>query len=111
MNEVNENQKMKSSRLKLQLLLEELFESKNVYYRPPENLKMKYPAIVYSKSKIYTNNADDIKYLNKDQYNIIVIDAMPDNDVINKILELPYSSYDRNYIANNLNHDSLILYF
>ena len=41
---------MKRTRLTLQTKLEDLLGSKHVYYQPPENLKMEYPAIRYSKS-------------------------------------------------------------
>lgn len=100
-----------NNRLKLQDKLEELLGNRNVYYQPPENLKMEYPAIRYSKTKIDSKHADDIKYSNMDRYEIIVIDGLPDNDVIDKILKLPYSTFDRHYISNNLNHDTIILYF
>ena len=95
----------------LQTKLEGLFESKNVYYQPPENLKMDYPAIRYSKYKIESEYADDMKYLNSNSYQIIVIDQIPDNPVINKILELPYSFFDRHYVSNNLNHYVFTLYW
>ena len=100
-----------ASRLQLQSKLEELLGNKNVYYQPPESLKMEYPAIRYSKSKIESVNADNIKYSNYTRYEIIVIDRRPDNDVINKILSLPLSSYDRHYTSDNLNHDIITLYF
>ena len=51
----------------------------------------------------------DIK-LNK-KIKIIVIDKKPDNEVINKLLELPYCSYDRQYVADNLYHDVFTLYY
>lgn len=100
-----------ASRLELQSKLEELLGSRNVYYQPPENLKMEYPAIRYSKNNIDSRYADDIKYSNFTRYELIVIDRRPDNDVIQKILELPLSSFERHYVSNNLNHDVLILYF
>lgn len=100
-----------ASRLELQSKLEELLGNRNVYYQPPENLKMEYPAIRYSLSKIESRHADNAKYSNFNRYDIIVIDKRPDNDVIQKILELPYSSYDRHYASNNMNHDVIILYF
>lgn len=99
------------TRLNLQNKLVELLGSNHVYYQPPESLKMEYPAIRYSKSDIINKNADDIKYSKFDRYEIIVIDKRPDNEVIQKILELPYSSFDRHYTANNLNHDVIILYY
>lgn len=100
-----------ASRLELQTKLEELLGSRNVYYQPPESLKMEYPAIRYSKSDIESRHADDIKYSNFTLYEITVIDRKPDNSVIDKILFLPLSSFDRHYVADNLNHDVIKLYF
>lgn len=100
-----------ASRLELQAKLEELLGSKNVYYQPPESLKMNYPAIVYSKSRIDTRKANNSTYSRNTRYEITVIDRLPDNPVIDKLMELPYCSYDRPYKADNLNHDVLTLYF
>ena len=36
------------NRLDLQKIFEDILGSKNVYFQPPESLKMKYPAIRYS---------------------------------------------------------------
>lgn len=99
------------TRIELQRKLEELLGSAHVYYQPPESVKMEYPAIVYSKSSIKGFHADNMKYLTTNRYEIIVIDRMPDNDVITRLLKLPYCSYDRNYKSDNLNHDVLTLYY
>lgn len=100
-----------NNRLKLQNKLEELLGSRNVYYQPPESLKMEYPAIRYSKSNIRSRHADNVKYSNFTSYEIIVLDKKPDNKVIEKILELPLSSFDRHYVSDNLNHDIITLYY
>lgn len=100
-----------ASRLDLQSKLEELLGNRNVYYQPPASLKMKYPAIRYDKSDISSRHADNTKYSNFTQYELIVIDSKPDNKVIDKILELPLSSYERHYTADNLHHDVINLYF
>lgn len=102
---------MADRRLELHSLLEELLGSKNVYYQPPESIKMQYDAIKYSKETIRTTHANDGKYLMKDRYELIVIAKRPDNPVIKKLLALPYCSYDRHYIADNLNHDVLTIYY
>lgn len=99
-----------ASQTELQAKLEMLLGSRNVYYQPPESLKMKYPAIRYSKSNISSKYANNAKYSNFTLYEIIVIDNLPDNEVINKILMLPHSTYDRHYVANNLNHDVINIY-
>ena len=100
-----------ASRLELQKKLEELLGTKNVYYQPPETVKMTYPAIRYSKSRIETRKAEDSIYLKNTRYEVIVIDPRPDNPVIDKLLELPHCSYDRHYKSDNLNHDALTLYY
>lgn len=100
-----------ADRLDLQGLLEELLESRNVYYQSPESVKMQYPAIRYSKKKIESVHANDSKYLMRDCYELIVISRTPDHPVIKKLLELPYCSYDRPYIADNLYHDVLTIYY
>lgn len=98
-------------RIKLQTKLEKLLDSKNVYYQPPENLKMEYPAIRYSRSRIDSRYANNIKYSKLTRYELIVIDKRPNNKVIDDILDLPYSSHDRHYVSNNLHHDVITLYY
>lgn len=100
-----------SSRIELQTKLEELLGSSNVYYQPPENLKMSYPAIVYSLDDIKRTSADDVAYLQTRCYEIIVVDKKPDNVVIDKILNLPLCDFNRHYVADNLNHYVFKLYF
>lgn len=100
-----------ADRLDLQSLLEELLESRNVYYQSPESVKMQYPAIRYSKKKIEAVHANDSKYLIRDCYELIVISRKPDDPVIKKLLMLPYCSYDRPYIADNLYHDVFTIYY
>ena len=100
-----------ANRLDIQSLLEELLGSRNVYYKPPESIKMQYPAIRYSKKKIESVHANDSKYLMRDCYELIVISRTPDHPVIKKLLELPYCSYDRPYVADNLYHDVFTIYY
>ena len=100
-----------ATRLELQTKLEELLGSRNVYYQPPESLKMEYPGIRYSLEIIDNRHADDIKYSKLNRYQIIVIDRKPDNSVIQKLLDLPYSSHSRHYISDNLHHDIINLYY
>lgn len=100
-----------AQRLELQSKLEELLESRNVYYQPPASVEMYYPGIRYNRSDIDVKYAGNSKYLSKNLYDIIVMDYEPDNPVIEKILALPYASFDRHYVADNLNHDVIKLYY
>lgn len=99
------------SRLELQTKLEEALGSKSVYYQPPESLKLTYPAIVYGMSGMSRKHADDKEYMRKTRYEITVIDKKPNNPAIDKILQFPYSYYDRPYKSDNLYHDTISLYF
>lgn len=98
-------------RVQLQNLLQELLGSTNVYYQAPENLKMEYPCIRYSKTDIVSSHADNINYRNTTCYDLVVIDKKPDNPVINKILEQPMTSFDRHYVSDNLNHDVIRIFY
>ena len=100
-----------ASRLQLQTLLEEILSSKNVYFQPPETVKMQYPAIVYSLNGIENNNADDLPYIQSRSYEIILIDRDPDSETINKLSKLPMCRFNRHYKADNLNHYVFTLYY
>ncbi|WP_294837462.1 hypothetical protein [uncultured Eubacterium sp.] len=100
-----------ASRLELQKKLEELLGTRHVYYQSPASVKMEYPAIVYSQNSRDIRKADNSSYTTNTRYAVTVIDKRPDNSVIEKLLELQYCSYDRQYIADNLYHDVLTLYF
>lgn len=95
----------------LQELLEKLFECRHVYYQPPDNLIMEYPAIRYSLSDIDSKYANNKMYVGMKCYDIVVIDKEPDNPIIEKLLELPYASFNRHYVSDNLNHDIIKLYY
>ena len=100
-----------ADRIELQSLLEELLGSRNVYYMPPANTKMQYDAIRYNKKNIRIDHASDGVYRMRDCYELIVIAKLPDHPVIKQLLALPYCSYDRHYVADNLNHDVLTIYY
>ena len=100
-----------ANRLDLQALLEDLLGSRNVYYQPPESVKMNYPAIVYSLDNIEKTYANDGVYLFNRRYSVTVIDKNPDTDLVRKILELPMSRFDRHFKKDNLNHYIFNMYF
>ena len=99
------------TRLELHEVLCEILDARHVYYQPPENLKMTYPAIVYSRSSIENFHANNIVYAQSNAYSIIVIDKDPDSKIVEKISKLPACSFDRHYVSDNLNHDVFTLYY
>lgn len=99
------------SRLELHALLENILGSKNVYYQPPPSLHMEYPAIVYSRSNITNDFADDFAYKQNTFYEVTVIDENPDSEFVAAISRLPFCRYDRHYPSDNLNHDVFTLHY
>lgn len=91
-------------RLELQILLEEILGSRNVYFSPPESVKLKYPCIIYDKEDEIIRHADDIPYKRDDIYEVTVIDRNPDSDIPDKIAELPSCRFVRSFTSDNLSH-------
>lgn len=102
---------MSIRRLELHEILCDVLGSRNVYFQPPESVKMKYPAIRYTRDDIETDYANDNPYIQTTMYQLIVIDPDPDSEIVEKVKRLPMCSFDRHYAADNLNHDVFTIYF
>lgn len=89
----------------------EILGSRNVYFQPPESLKIKYPCIVYKLVAIPTRHADNMKFFGHKQYTVTIIDHDPDSELVDKMLELEFSHFDRSYPAEGLNHFVFTIYF
>lgn len=98
-------------RLDLQTLLESLNPTGKVYFQPPAGVKMVYPAIVYQRDYREVQHANNLPYIQTKRYQVTVIDRDPDSDIPDKIGQLPLCSYERFFVADNLNHDIFDLYF
>lgn len=99
------------TRLELQTLLEDILGSRNVYFQPPETLKISYPCIIYTRDYAVTNFADNNPYTHTKRYSVTVIDKNPDSLIPDKIAALPLSTFVRHFTADNLNHDIYNVYF
>lgn len=95
----------------LQALLRALLGTDEVYFQPPVNVQMTYPAIVYERDRTDTKFADNNPYVHKDGYTLTFISEDPDDAIRDKILALPLCSHQRFYTADNLNHDVFNLFF
>lgn len=98
-------------RLELHELLKSIMTNGNVYHQPPENIKLKYPCIVYERSRDFSMHADNKKYMKKLQYTITLIDKKSLSDYFEAILDLPYCSFDRHFTSDDLNHDVFTIYY
>ena len=100
-----------SNRDDLQTLFEGILGSHNVYFDPPESVKMNYDAIRYKRRRIDNTFANNNVYKQDDSYEVTVIYRDPDSDIPRKISLLPRCVHDRHYKSNNLNHDVYVLYW
>ena len=101
-----------ASRLELHEELCALLGSRNVYFQPPESVRLKYPCIVYSLSGVNKINANNKHYKSDKRYEITVIDSDPDSEFSDKILEhFQMCSFDRAFVSDNLNHWVHSLYY
>lgn len=100
-----------SRRIELGQKLKEILGSSNVYFQPPDNLKMSYPCIRYRLEGGNTEYADNIPYRFSRQYELILICKDPDSEVIDKLAMLPGCRMDRSYTADNLNHYIYYIYY
>lgn len=98
-------------RLELSALLRNALGSDNVYFQPPETVKMKYPAIVYSLNNIQNVHADDGVYLSHRRYSVTLIDKNLDSPTVERLSALPMCQFNRHYTSDNLNHFVFTLYF
>lgn len=97
------------TRLQLHELL--LTFADNVYFQPPENVKMQYPAIIYHPDIEARKFAGNSTYDLRDGYLVTIIDQAPDSLVREAFRRLPLCSYNRSFRTDGLNHFIYTLYY
>jgi hypothetical protein len=99
------------TRLEFQDVLTALQDGVAVYFQPPENVTMSYPAIVYNRDFLYATHADNGVYSRKTRYQVTVIDKDPDSLIPDLVAALPLTRMVRHFTTANLNHDIYDVYF
>ena len=100
-----------ASRLNLQKLLENILGSRNVYFQPPESIKIQYPCIIYDRNRGRSFQANDDLYNYRKSYTLTVIDKNKDSEIPDRLEALRYCTMDRYYPADNLHHWTFIIYY
>lgn len=104
-------------RLELQNLLEEILagedgeDRENVYFQPPNETAMRYPAIVYNRDRSLTQHANNQPYNRSMAYQVTVISSNPDSVIPDRVAALPKCEHQRFFSTAGLNHDVFTLYF
>lgn len=92
-------------------IFREILGTGNVYFQPPGNVRMSYPAIKYQRIEMEFKHADDGVYNLRVRYMVTVIDSDPDSEIVKRISMLPLCRFERHYVQDNLNHDVFEIYY
>lgn len=98
---------MESSRERLHKKLKEVADEygMKVYFQPPDNTRLDYPCIIYKYDTPETQFADNIGYINKMSYEIMVVKTDHELDVIKSLTsKLKRVRFRRIYINDNMYH-------
>lgn len=86
--------------------------SRNVYFQPPESVRMQYDAIRYKLGGKDIKHANNRLYMFTNRYDGVVITRDPDTTVPDAILShFEMCSFGSPYTADNLNHYPFTLYY
>lgn len=99
------------TRSDLQEAFETFLGSGNVYFRPPESKKLKYPCIIYKIRTGDSQYANNATYIFHKAYDVQIIHKEADTDLIERFaFAFPKAKFDRSFKVDNLNHENFILY-
>ena len=86
--------------------------TRNVYFTPPESVRMSYDAIRYELGGKDIKRANNRLYLFTNRYDGVVITRDPDTTIPDAILShFEMCSFGSPYTADNLNHYPFTLYY
>lgn len=89
-----------------------LLGSNNVYYQPPANLKMKYPAIVYSLDGLDVKHFDNKRLINKNCFSVTHIYRNESENLVETMLKnFEYISFDNRSIVDGIYNDHYTIYW
>lgn len=99
-------------RLMLHEELVSILGSRNVYFQPPESIKLKYPCIIYNRQRPDTIRADDKIYRDVDRYQVTFITKDPEDEREKQILyHFQMISESNSGVTDNLYHYYYDLYY
>lgn len=101
-----------ASRQELHNKLLEIMGTNNVFFQPPETLKLTYPCIVYARNPKAIKRADDRAYTIVNSYSLTLIQKSPKDDYVDDLLiAFPMIEHDQHFVTENLNHDIFTLFY
>lgn len=99
------------SRLQLHTILTDLLGSSAVYFQPPESVKLSYPCIVYERSDIRVDHANNKPYSMRKEYSLTIMTRDPDSDIPERAMQLESARHERAFVTDGLNHTIITIFF
>ena len=94
---------MEIKRLALhQELADILGNASNVYFMPPQEMLLRYPAIVYYAGGGSDSYADNVRFLPRTTFDVTLIEYDPLSDKVDAIRDLKHSSYMTSFKKDSL---------
>ena len=112
-----------SRRNELHEKLIEFLGSDNVYFNPPTGFKLKFPCIVYNRTKLDVRHANNNAYLLFQPYQVTYISKSVDDGepwydedssdaTYRKLVRFfPYCSHERYFVNEGLSHDVYTIFY
>lgn len=107
----NEYHPFEQRRITLHSELKALLGNDHVYFQPPENIKIEYPAIIYERRNIDARYSDNRVYNTTSEYNVTIVDSDPDSIIVDKMSKFRTARYIRKYVSNGLYHDIFKIFY
>ena len=106
----------KDRRLAFDALLREVLQDTvgdvHIYFDPPNGSQIVYPCIIYEKDTSDHKYADNYTYRFVQAYQVKFISKKPDNEVVAALQKkFQNCKYGRHYVADNLHHDVVLIYY
>lgn len=100
------------TRLELHEKLCSLLGTRNVYFQPPENVKIKYPCFVYHLNAGSEDHADNRRYRFLRRYQVTYITPNADDPLPSQFGDhFEKCRYGSDYTSDNLYHSNFDLYY
>lgn len=100
-------------RIQLHEKLCSILGSRNVYYDPPENVKLQFDCIVYSLDQVQQAYANNGTYVLVTGYLLTIITRTPEAQtrIVGELMKtFSYVGWDRAYVIDHLHHAVVSIY-
>lgn len=103
---------MSRPRSELKAMFKEILGNTNVYFQPPESLKINYDCIIYKDVTPFTRRANNKVYILQHKYQVTYITSNPNSTIRDKMLTT-FEMIDRvnDFVSDGLYHYVYELYF